>query len=115
MPPPSLATAVERGAKQLRRQFGGVGPHAGGDHQLDRRRQVGPGQLGVATDAVVLIERQQRHEPGTRALEELEAKMVGQRAEAVVVGGIGQQLLNDGELVIVERSASLDAPHGCPD
>jgi hypothetical protein len=41
--------------------------------------------------------------------------MVGQRAEAVVIGGLGEEPLNDGELAIVERSASLDAPHGCSD
>ena len=38
--------------------------------------------------------------------------MVGQRAKAVVLGGIGEQPIDEIEFVVVELSAGLDAPHG---
>ena len=118
MDPPEDASAAvcgnhfERSAQQQRCECFDVSALAGRDDQLDRGRVVGPGQLGVAGKRVDGIERQNGGEVDAVATDEIEAEMIRERTEAVESRRVDEQLLDECELVVVELSPGLDAPHG---
>ena len=68
-------------------------------------------ELGVGTDPVQLVDGQHRGEPLTHPIGEVEPQLIRQRAKSVVVGRVGDEPADRVELLVVELSPGLDAPH----